>query len=110
MLLVLALAPQLERLSRWPPLAGALSGVTAAVVGVIASLALWFALHVLFASVTVRSLGPLQLWWPEGLLDVWALAPAGLAGVALWRGRLGMGWLLALGAAAGLVRFAMNGG
>jgi chromate transporter len=39
-------APYVERLSSNPPLAGALAGVTAAVVSVIFNLSLWFALHV----------------------------------------------------------------
>ena len=43
-------APYVERLSASPRLAGALAGVTAAVVGVILNLSLWFALHVLFGT------------------------------------------------------------
>lgn len=45
-------APYIERLRRNRLLSGALSGVTASVVGVIVNLALWFSMHVLFASVT----------------------------------------------------------
>ena len=45
--------PYLERISDQPRLAGALQAITAAVVGVIANLSLWFALHVLFDNVTV---------------------------------------------------------
>ena len=45
--------PYLERISDQPRLAGALQAITAAVVGVIANLSLWFALHVLFDSVRV---------------------------------------------------------
>ncbi|MGC1496071.1 MAG: chromate efflux transporter [Sulfitobacter sp.] len=44
--------PYLERISAQPRLAGALQAITAAVVGVIANLSLWFALHVLFDRVT----------------------------------------------------------
>ena len=43
-------APYVERLSANPRLAGALAGVTAAVVGVILNLSVWFALHVIFGS------------------------------------------------------------
>lgn len=43
--------PYLERISAQPRLAGALQAITAAVVGVIANLSIWFALHVLFADV-----------------------------------------------------------
>lgn len=43
--------PYLERLSAQPRLAAGLSAITAAVVGVIANLTVWFAVHVLFARV-----------------------------------------------------------
>lgn len=43
--------PYLERISAQPQLAGALRAITAAVVGVIANLSIWFALHVLFDQV-----------------------------------------------------------
>ena len=46
-------APYIERLRRNPVLSAALSGVTAAVVGVVVNLALWFAIHALFASVSL---------------------------------------------------------
>ncbi len=44
-------APYVTQLSSRPKLAGALSGITAAVLGVILNMALWFALHVLFSQV-----------------------------------------------------------
>ncbi len=44
--------PYLERLSTQPRLAGGLQAITAAVVGVIGNLTIWFALHVLFQQVT----------------------------------------------------------
>jgi chromate transporter len=46
---IFACAPWMDRLERVPALQAALAAITAAVVGVIANLALWFALHVLFA-------------------------------------------------------------
>src|SRR5262245_41232424 len=49
-------APYVERLRGNRALAGALAAITAAVVGVIANLALWFALHVLFARVDTWTL------------------------------------------------------
>ena len=48
---IFAGAPFLDDLRRNPRVAGALAAITAAVVGVVAHLALWFALNVLFASV-----------------------------------------------------------
>ncbi|MES2915878.1 MAG: chromate efflux transporter [Pseudomonadota bacterium] len=58
-------APFIDRLTHMPRLSGALAAITAAVVGVIANLSLWFALHVLFASVPEATLGPLRLTWPD---------------------------------------------
>lgn len=46
---IFACAPWMDRLERSPALQGALAAITAAVVGVIANLAVWFAGHVLFA-------------------------------------------------------------
>lgn len=50
-------APYIERLRDNRALAGALSSITAAVVGVILNLSIWFALHTLFARVEVRQFG-----------------------------------------------------
>ncbi|MCX7289328.1 MAG: chromate efflux transporter, partial [Rhodobacterales bacterium] len=58
-------APFIDRLTHMPRLSGALAAITAAVVGVIANLSLWFALHVLFAAVPEVTLGPLHLFWPD---------------------------------------------
>lgn len=93
-------APHLDRLSRAPRLSGALSGITAAVVGVIANLSLWFALHVLFERVGA---GP----WALPLPDPASLSPSA-AGLALlgagiifvWR--RGMVTALSICALAGL--------
>lgn len=48
---IFAGAPYIDRLTHEPRLAGALKAVTAAVVGVILNLTVWFGLHVLFADV-----------------------------------------------------------
>jgi len=97
-------APFIERLQANRALTGALSAVTAAVVGVIANLALWFALHTLFAQhVAVRAAG-LRLDVPvPGSLDLAALLLAAAAGVALLRFRVGVVPVLAGCALAGLV-------
>ena len=105
-LFIFTLAPHLERLMARPGLARALHGVTAAVVGVMASLGLWFALHVLFAGVAVQRFGVLQLWWPLGGVNVFAAGVA-LAALALL-GRLGMVPVLGLAMAAGLARWLLN--
>jgi chromate transporter len=97
-------APYIERLSGSPRLAGALSGVTAAVVGVILNLSLWFALHVFFAKVEPVWQGPLRLWLPDpSTLDLEAFLLAGLAAILLLTLHLGIAVTLALTAAAALI-------
>ena len=93
---IFAAAPHVEWLTARPRLKGALSAITAAVVGVIANLSLWFALHVFFAQVVpahapftaalpvVSTLNPmavalaslaaaLMLWWKRSLLETLVL-------------------------------------
>jgi chromate transporter len=60
-------APWMDRLQRAPALKGSLSAVTATVVGVVANLGLWFALHVLFERVFNFRAGPLRLQVPDAL-------------------------------------------
>lgn len=62
---IFAFAPWIDRLGNAVRLKGGLAAVTAAVVGVIANLTAWFALHVLFAEVGQRNFGPLRLYWPD---------------------------------------------
>ncbi|MCL4768555.1 MAG: chromate efflux transporter [Hyphomicrobiaceae bacterium] len=62
---IFAFAPYIERLNSEPRLRSALRAVTAAVVGVIFNLAVWFALHVVFAEVSERNLGPLRVLVPD---------------------------------------------
>lgn len=105
-------APYVERLHDQPRLKGALAGVTAAVVGVIANLALWFGLRVLFGEVREIPLGPLVLDAPSpDSLDLPALGLAALAALCLFRLRLGVVRTLGIAALAGLtVRLALGGG
>ena len=96
-------APFIERLRQAARLASALAAVTAAVVGVIAHLGLWLALHSLFGQVEAVRLGPLRLDWPDwASLDPVALGLTVLAGVAVFRLRLGMAQVLAGAGLAGL--------
>lgn len=62
---IFAGAPYIEWISDQPRLSGALSAITAAVVGVILNLSIWFGLHVFFAKVTPTSYGPVTLWQPD---------------------------------------------
>jgi chromate transporter len=97
-------APYVERMHDQPRLKGALAGVTAAVVGVIANLALWFGLRVVFAEVRAVGIGPLSIDLPVlSSLDAQALVLAVLAAACLFRLKLGVLRTLGITAAAGLV-------
>jgi chromate transporter len=84
-------APYIETLRGNKGLAGALSAITAAVVGVILNLSIWFALHTLFRETTpVRSFG-LSFDMPLlSSIDVPALVLAIAAATAVFRFNLGM--------------------
>lgn len=58
-------APYIDWISSRPKLKGALTAITAAVVGVILNLSIWFALHVLFKEVNQSTHGPITLWVPQ---------------------------------------------
>ena len=84
-------APYVEALRGNKPLAGALATITAAVVGVIANLALWFALHVLFAEMIRQPVLGLELDLPRlASLDLAALLLAAAALIAAYRFKIGM--------------------
>ncbi len=85
---IFTFAPWIERLQHATRLKGGLAALTAAIVGVIANLSVWFALHVLFARAGSVYFGPMKLSLPDWLSFDWR------AGV------------LSLGAA--LILFALN--
>jgi len=97
-------APYVERLRSNPALSAALATITAAVVGVVLNLALWFALHVLFAEVEARRFGPFELDLPvAATLEPRALLLTAAAVVAVFGFRCGMPTVLAGCALAGLL-------
>ncbi len=100
---IFAGAPFVERLATAPRLAAALAGITAAVVGVIANLSLWFALHVLFDGLSTWQAGPLRLTLPDPASVDWKalLLAVGAAWLILWR-HLDLILVLALSALAAL--------
>jgi len=61
---IFAGAPYIDWIGTQPRLRGALTAITAAVVGVILNLSIWFALHVFFDIVEPVKHGPLTLWQP----------------------------------------------
>ncbi|MCB1389741.1 MAG: chromate efflux transporter [Rhodobacteraceae bacterium] len=96
-------APWMERLRRNAALSAALGAVTAAVVGVILNLAIWFALHVIWREVTPWQAGPLSVNLPVlGSIDGAAAVLSALFLVAVFRLRWGMVPVLGGAAALGI--------
>jgi chromate transporter len=103
-LMIFVAAPYIERLRATPWLAGALSAITAAVVGVILNLTIWFAVHVLFGRLHEVVVGPLRATLPDiGSANLAAILLSALAAVLLFVLRLGVGWTLLISAGFGLV-------
>ena len=88
-LFILLGAPYVERLRHNRSLATALTGITAAVVGVIANLALYFGLHTLFGTVGRVTAGPLHLDYPVLTTVQWLPVAIAVLGLVLVLGR---GW------------------
>ena len=98
---IFAGAPWIARLTAAPRLAAALHAITAAVVGVIANLSLWFAAHVLFARVETLQWGPLHLILPNpASLNLLPTALAAAAAYLLLKRHWPLPLVLALSAAA----------
>ena len=96
-------APYVETVRSIGWLASALAAVTAAVVGIIANLAVWFGLHVLFAEVGEWRTGPLRVPVPDlASFDALAALIAVAAGIALLRFHANMIAVLVGAAVAGM--------
>ncbi len=101
---IFAGAPYLDWISARPRLTGALRAITAAVVGVILNLSLWFAAHVIFREVPTFTAGPIRIIAPErASLDLAALALAIGATVLLLVLKWPLLRVLGISALAGLV-------
>jgi len=100
---VFAGAPYVERLRGHAGLAGALTAITAAVVGVILNLSVWFAIHVVFQRVSEPYFGPFRLIVPDlGSLDPLAAALVVMSLFAMLRLKIGMAPTLLAAASTGL--------
>jgi chromate transporter len=103
MLLIFAGAPFVEQLRSNQRLSGALSAITAAVVGVILNLTLWFVLHVLFAEITEMRAGPLRWYEFDPLaIDLKVSALALVAAALAFVFHRGLVQLVAIMAALGI--------
>jgi chromate transporter len=103
MLLIFIGAPFVEQLRANRRLSGALNAITAAVVGVILNLTLWFVLHVLFADVQEMRAGPLRWYAFDPLaIDLKAAGLALVAAVLAFRFHRGLLQMVAIMAALGI--------
>lgn len=97
-------APYIDWISHQPRLERALNGITAAVVGVILNLSIWFALHVFFTEVTKQQTGPITLWQPTlNSFDGKVLILAAIAAVLLLYRKWSITPVLLVCAGGGLV-------
>ena len=97
-------APYIEKLRNNKALTTALTGITAAIVGVILNLAVWFCLHTLFGEVNDTRLGILKLSVPIWTTIDWAATGLALAAtVAVFRFHVGMLKLIAGTASFGIL-------
>jgi chromate transporter len=79
---IFAGAPYIDWISSQPRLHGALSAITAAVVGVILNLSIWFMLHVFFEKISDVQFGPINLLWPNfSYINVPAIF---LSSISIW--------------------------
>jgi chromate transporter len=99
-------APFIERIRGNRALSAALSAITAAVVGVILNLAIWFAVHTIFAAVRPLRFGPVAFDAPAfSSVRVWALVLAAAAIAAMFRFKVGMIPTLVACSAAGVALY-----
>ena len=97
-------APYIDWLTHQPRLQGALKSIMDTVVGVIANLFVWFALHLFFTETKVVDIGLGQLLVPNFISLDFRVAAITLicAWLALWR-HIGLFWLLSIAAFSGVL-------
>lgn len=102
-------APFVESLRGNKALHGALSAITASVVGVILNLAIWFAIHTIFRE--TRPVRAYALSFDAPVLssvDPWALVLAAAAAIAVFRFRAGVIQTLAASCIAGVALYLLG--
>ena len=99
---IFAGAPYIDWIATRPRLSGALRAITAAVVGVILNLSIWFAVHVFFERVGEERLGPATLLTPDlTSINIVAIGLAILAGYLILLRHWGLPAVLGLAALLG---------
>ncbi len=99
-------APFIEVMRDNKALSGALAAITAAVVGVILNLAVWFAIHTIFAQVHPVAWGPFRFDAPvPWSVNLWGLLLSAAAVIAMFRFKVGMVPTLAATSAAGIILY-----
>ncbi len=107
---IFAGAPYIEWIAAQPRLRGALTAITAAVVGVIVNLSIWFGLNVLFDEVTRVTTGIWTLWVPGwSTLDWSAFGLTILCTLLILRLKIPLGWVLIISALASVAISAAAG-
>jgi len=102
-------APFVETLRGNKALNAALSAITAAVVGVVLNLAIWFAIHTVFRETVPVHAFPLSFDAPNLItVDPWALALSVAAAIAIFRFKVGMIPTLAACCIAGIVLYLLG--
>lgn len=99
-------APFIERMRGNKALSGALSAITAAVVGVVLNLAIWFAIHTIFRVTQPLGAGPVRFDMPVlSSIDLWALAISIAAILAMFRLKIGIFTTLGGASATGVALY-----
>src|SRR5438477_10774757 len=102
-------APFIEVLRGNKALSAALSAITAAVVGVVLNLAIWFAIHTVFRETVPIRAFPLTFDAPNVLsVDPWPLALSIAAAIAIFRFKVGMIPTLAACCVAGMILYLLG--
>lgn len=103
-------APYIDWIGSQSRLKGALTAITAAVVGVILNLSIWFALHVFFEQVTKQNYGPLVVWQPELSSLNWQVVVLSLiCAILMFRFHWGISRVLILSSLTGVALAAVAG-
>jgi len=106
---IFAGAPYIDWISSQPRLHGALSAITAAVVGVILNLSIWFMLHVFFEKISDVQFGPINLLWPNfSYINVPAIF---LTSISIWliiRLKWNIAFVLLINASLALLQSLIN--